>query len=454
MLKVFISNKNIPEKRYIINTLISEFLGLEYSIEIHNTKDYLLKFSDSQIIIKDSFWGENKSDEYLITENIPQKINFLKNELTDNINLPILYGTDSIVVEDKIIKIGLDIFASSFFMLTRWEEYVNNKRDNLDRFPGKESIAFKNNFNDRPIVNEYVEFLWNILKHWGYKGDRRKKLYTIFPTVDVDHLFSYNNFFQFAKKPFILLKNEAPTQNITSTKNKTKIKKAWEYFYDYYKIKLHFSLDPSDTYNKLMNKSELNSIKTYFFFLSGSNNTYDVDTPLSDKRFNKILNVIKSREHYIGFHPGFDTYNNIDLWKKAKNNLDRFIDGQTKFGRQHYLRFNIPNTWQIWEENNMEWDSTLGYSDITGFRCGCCYEFSVFNVVTRKQLKLKEYPLLIMDVALFNQGLSTENAKKNINIIKENVKKFNGNFVFLWHNSSFNVNKWKEYESVYEELWL
>ena len=58
-----------------------------------------------------------------------------------------------------------------------------------------------------------------------------------------------------------------------------------------------------------------------------------------------------------------------------------------------------------------------------------------------------------MDVTLYNMGLTTNDAINNVNKIKENVRKYNGNFVFLWHNSSFNLNKWKKYEKVYKELW-
>ena len=78
---------------------------------------------------------------------------------------------------------------------------------------------------------------------------------------------------------------------------------------------------------------------------------------------------------------------------------------------------------------------------------------TVFDVVKREILKLKEYPLLIMDVTLYNLGLTTEEAINSVYKIKENAKQYNGNFVFLWHNSSFNLNKWKRYEKVYEELW-
>ena len=80
----------------------------------------------------------------------------------------------------KIIECGIDIFASSFFMLTRWEEYVNKIRDMHNRFPAYASLACKNNFLDRPIVNEYVEMLWNMLKFLGCKQEKKKRISTSF----------------------------------------------------------------------------------------------------------------------------------------------------------------------------------------------------------------------------------------------------------------------------------
>jgi len=122
-------------------------------------------------------------------------------------------------------------------------------------------------------------------------------------------------------------------------------------------------------------------------------------------------------------------------------------------GRQHFLRFEVPTTWQIWEDNNMEWDSTLTYPEKEGFRCGTCYEYSVFNILSRKKLKLKEIPLEVMEGSLVNyQNLSPEKAEKKIIKLIEKVKKYNGSFVLLWHNSSFNNDLWTGYQRVYEKI--
>ena len=74
-------------------------------------------------------------------------------------------------------------------MLTRYEEYVIKKRDNLDRFEYKESFAHKNSFLDRPIVNEYLELLWCGIRMIAPDLERRKRKYTVIPTHDIDKPF-------------------------------------------------------------------------------------------------------------------------------------------------------------------------------------------------------------------------------------------------------------------------
>ena len=72
----------------------------------------------------------------------------------------------------------------------------------------------------------------------------------------------------------------------------------------------------------------------------------------------------------------------------------------------------------------MKWDSILTYPEKEGFRCGMCYEYSIFNILTRKKLKLKEIPLEVMEGSLVNyQNLSPEKVEKKIIKLIDRVKK-------------------------------
>ena len=113
----------------------------------------------------------------------------------------------------------------------------------------------------------------------------------------------------------------------------------------------------------------------------------------------------------------------------------------------------MPQTWQVWEEAGMEWDATLSYASVPGFRCGVCYSFPVFNVQTKKQLKLVERPLILMEQSCIHYlKQSPEEMKKTAQQLIEQVARYQGEFVLLWHNATLNTTEFKQYKPVFESI--
>ena len=99
----------------------------------------------------------------------------------------------------------------------------------------------------------------------------------------------------------------------------------------------------------------------------------------------------------------------------------------------------------------MEWDSTLGYADREGFRCGTCYAFPVFDVGARKPLRLRERPLVAMDATLVGyRKLDPEAAAASLAGLRAECKKYGGTFMLLWHNSNLD-GTWLPYRDVYRD---
>src|SRR5262249_36524368 len=105
-------------------------------------------------------------------------------------------------------------------------------------------------------------------------------------------------------------------------------------------------------------------------------------------------------------------------------------------GRQHYLRFAVPDTWRSWAAAGLAYDSTLGFSEAPGFRAGTCYAYPVFDLVERRPLGLVERPLIAMEASLLDHcGLEPEAAADEMRRLREVCRRFDGDFVFLWHNN-------------------
>lgn len=435
LIEVSIPSFAKQEMEYIISIFFDTILGLTYQINYSDKiSDCIIRYDQKEFIIKNVFW-KNGINSYFL-ENIPENIS----EQCINIDhishtLVCIYGHNNFeIIENKFI-LSNDIIAASFFMLTRWEEKINSVKDRHNRFLAKESFAYKNNFIEKPIVNEYGDFLFSVLRLMGYQGFRKKSDFSILPTHDIDFAYYYKNKFTAFKKliyHFIKRKSTLILSDINFIKTKN---------------------DPYDSYNLLMDDAEKLNTKAHFFFMNGGKSYHDNNYQIHEAKLKVILNNIKNRGHRIGIHPSYNSYNDLSQFQMELDDLQNKIDYKISFGRQHFLRFDVSETWNVWEKSHMEWDSTMGYSDVIGFRCGICQSFPVFDFNKRERLKLMEKPLMLMDVTLKDYStLSPVEAIVKVESLMNTVKKHHGEFVYLWHNSSFTLDNWEAYKPVYDSI--
>ena len=443
MIYIYTTPNNIKEREYILNIIFEQFLGVKYKLEFRNIEldAYIIELENgNRLIIEDHFFNKYRKDfEYLKEKNIPLEVEFGKNNFLVENDIPIIYGNNKLITDSNSnIICGIDIFASSFFMLTRWEEYVNKKRDIYNRFSAYESLAYRFNFLDRPIVNEYVEMLWNMLKYLGFQQKRKDRKFKLLLTHDVDHILLYRSYKDLIRRV-----------GGDIIRRKSMIL-ALQTIYEYILVKFNKKSDPYDTFDWLMDMSEKIGLKSYFFFMASGQTSYDNNYSINSSYVKYLINKIENRGHHIGIHPTYNAYNNFKQFKREKIELENILQRTVTYGREHYLRFEVPITWQIWEDNNMKWDSTVTYADKEGFRCGVCYPFNPFNILSRKKLKLEEKPLSIMEDTFFSYytNISDKELLGKILKIKSKIKKYKGEFVFLWHNSMFNKARFSIYKKV------
>lgn len=442
MINIQIPGNFKAERLYVIDVLMGEFLGLQYLVHVsEQEQDYVIKLENGKLLVFHDHFFKDHIDgvAYLNRGNIPEKVVRMGNRFMVESDLPVIYGDDKLVSDENQIICGIDIFASTFFMLTRWEEYVCEKKDHFERFPLAESLAYKNNFLDRPIVNEYVEMLWNMLKHLGIEQKRKEKKFELALTHDVDALRYWKNTiksFKTIARDILKFRLMLLIRDIKSCVLSA----------------VGLCKDPFDTFDYLMDVSESINAKSRFFFMACEPTAFDDGYNILDENCRALIRKINERGHLIGLHSSYFAYNDPEILKNQFNLLSNHSLQPITSVRQHCLRFEVPLTWQIMDDNKIEWDSSMGFANKEGFRCGVCYDFSVFNILTRQKLKLKEKSLVAMDVSFFYQGLAPESVKQKITELLNRVRKYNGTFVFLWHNSSLNSNEMGRYKIIYENF--
>lgn len=337
--------------------------------------------------------------------------------------------------EENNYCLNFDFLGLCYWVLNRLEEIKTDKLDKFQRFDPYYSHAYIHGYLERPIVDEWMDIFSQLIqKVWGNISLKKHEFrFEVSHDVDRPTRYGFKDALGFVKSVAADLKQGF-------------IQDA--FFAPYVKLNGKRELHPRDPYNIfnwIFDVSKRLNIKNAFYFISGGVSAYDADYKLTDVQIQKLMKEIANNGHEIGLHPSFDTFLNPEQLKKEFNELKQQCDylniKQPKWGgRMHYLRWSHTETLQAWEDAGLNYDSTLGYSAMPGFRCGTCYEYTVFNPLIYQTLKLKEHPLIVMEVMLV-QDLSLtkeqkENAKSKIVELIHTVKKVNGNFTFLWHNST------------------
>jgi hypothetical protein len=368
-----------------------------------------------------------------------------------NKNVPVLFwgegcedGSKPFVEQrpDGSVVFYADIIAATLFMLTRWEETVVATRDEHDRFPAIASVAYKQDFLDRPIIDEYALILREWLKVLLPGWLPQSRQFSVKVSHDIDLIKRFPNW-------SVALRNLAgdllKRRNLSMAINTL------------HEIKTQVFAPEHTEYMqgiKLLAKWSLDAglgNDAYYFMTDGPgpyNEGYNILTP-------EIIDCIgKLREQgfEIGFHPGYDTFLNLQRLAKEKDTLREVLFSESFGCRQHYLRFQVPDTWHHQEQVGLEYDSTMGYADMEGFRCGTCHPFQPFDVEQDRELNLVEYPLIVMDATLMNyRRLEPEQAGRRILELAAECKKVEGLFTLLWHNTSL-YGEWGPWVGMYQRI--
>ena len=441
MLEVSIPGNFTEERKYIIATLLNGFLGIPHTTGIHGDPEKtIISFGNHRLIISDKFWSRCDAGKgYLRQESIPSKVEYVKNSFTSEPDLPVIYGTGLIRQTNHEITCDIDIFASSFFLLSRWEEYVLPFRDEHSRFPGERSLAHTHGFLTRPVVNEYVEMLWKMLTALGYSYPRKTRRFHIKPTHDIDEI-RFWNFKRFRSLP----------GNIAGDLLKRKSARlAFKRMTGFIATLLNPRRDPDNYFEQFMDLAEKTGTRADFNFIAGGTSPYDPGYPLNDRFCQLLFDTIIKRGHTIGIHPSYHSFRHRQRLEAELELLRALSHAPVESSRQHYLRFEVPATWQMLEQTGIKTDSTLYYPGFPGFRCGTCYEYPVFDVIRKKELDLTEQPLLLMDRCLLNK--TTDEVSFTVKNLVEKTRKYEGTFVFLWHNRNFHWPGKNSIESLFKK---
>jgi hypothetical protein len=201
--------------------------------------------------------------------------------------------------------------------------------------------------------------------------------------------------------------------------------------------------DPNNTFDFLMDVSERHGVRSAFYFLAHRDEHPRAGPYLfEDPWVRALIGRIGRRGHEVGIHPSHGTHRDAERTREEVARLLAVAEAEGVHqerwgGRQHFLRWANPDTWRNWEAAGLHYDSTLAYSEAVGFRTGTCHPYRVFDLQARRALDLYERPFQVMDVTLLSSmALSLEAARAAVLDIAAQCRRYDGALGILWHNNT------------------
>jgi hypothetical protein len=424
-----------------------------YSHNITPRLQYIIDFIAKELKI-DPFSTTSSPEEF--TKYNGGKINYSENKISENETWIRPHGLlfETGIREQNIecfeinsnkafFKTGgdfpFDIFAASFYLLSRYEEYLPHKKDSYGRYAYENSLAHKEGFLHLPLINTWLQDLSRSIKEKFPQFTIYSSSFTFLPTYDIDIAWSY--------------KYKGWQRNIGGFL-RSLLKGKWSLVRERIHVWRGKQKDPFDAFGWMNKLHEQYKVKPYYFFLvPEKRGRYDKNIPPSCPAMQDLI-----RDHVIrypiGIHPSWKSGDDILLLKKEIETLSEFTGTPVVASRQHYIRFNLPEGYRRIIDNGIRFDFSMGYASINGFRASVASPFYWYDLEKEQQADMLLFPFCYMEAnSFYEQKQTPQQALEEMRYYYTIVKSVNGYFSMIWHNSFLGTDQlYKGWRDIYEEF--
>ena len=418
------SAEDTPRLRYIAGIILGDILGLNWEVITDKRKlgkHPVINYSTDKI--SGSF--KITPDPLLFESGISSR----EISISEWKGLPVFFETRTDA------DFPFDIFAASFFLISRYEEYLKFTPDEHGRFPSSASVAFKNGFLERPVVDLWAKELAKaFLKRFTVLVFRRND-YKALMTIDTDQPFAYQG-----KNIFRTI------GGLFHDKNRKPVSVS-----DRYRIMRNEEKDPFDVFDYMIEAIVISSTEARFFFPVGDHSRFDVNPSWKNEEYRNL--ILKIAEKFpVGLHPSFIAGGDGSLVNTEAKRLKSIIGRDVSFSRFHFLRLYMPRSYNNILDAGISEDFSMGYPDEPGFRASIARPYYFYNISEEKQTSLKIVPFQAMDGTFFDyKKHGPEKSKEVILKLINETRNVGGLFVSIWHNTSLLDNEeWRGWRGVFE----
>lgn len=425
LVKIY-ATADLPRLRYIASVMLGDMLGLTFEIIRDKRKlgkHPVINYSDEKLSGSLSVFPCGLLHESGISERMP--------ETGEWNSLPVFFITSADA------DIPFDIFAASFYLVSRYEEYNSHNRDEHGRYRASASLASRKGFLGLPLADLWArELAKQLVRKFKFLTVRRNE-FSSFVTFDLDQPFAY------AGKG--LLRSVGGMIRDLGRKR--------GHAGERYKTVAMGEKDPYDVFDYVFETLDRSPVPARFFLPVGDHSRFDRNPHWKSSEYEELVKRIKSK-YPVGIHPSYFAADDAERLKKEMRRLNETSGAAVDASRFHYLRLFLPASYLHLLEAGIKGDYSMGYAEEPGFRAGTSRPYRFYDLSSDKETSLIVFPFQVMDATLFQyKHMGPDEAWKVIKDLIDVTRKAGGVFSTIWHNTTLLDNEYgHQWRRVFEDM--
>ncbi|MFD2284901.1 hypothetical protein GJU39_11600 [Pedobacter petrophilus] len=405
-----------PRIKYIFNFIFRDILKAE--VEFTGNSQFFLESKQAKISYGDVPLGNElffKSSALLFSNKLEET----KIKITS-------FGEYQVPFPVQNSLLPFDVFAASFFIVSRYEEYLHQQKTQED-FKASKSYQYKWKILDRPIIDEWALILRNIILTKYPQFKFYEKNFAQQPTVNFD----------------------VPAQIPTGFTNKAKF-----FFNTIVSKENNFISAGFDRLTGLDINIEqvLQGVATYFN-LKKISPVYFVGFPEIPDDYIGITGISKILTAApVGLlRPCASDKQKISHVKAGLSKLKKILPEQVNLNSQQLEVLKFPLCYLNLLNSAITSDYSMGYAETPGFRAGTCTAFSWYDLQLEKVTPLSVKSYCFTDSAL--EPLNIQDINELIAHFIDSVKVVKGTLVSSWKLRTLSTHlKYKKLNTAFKQM--
>ncbi|MCS6991437.1 MAG: polysaccharide deacetylase family protein [Chitinophagales bacterium] len=331
-----------------------------------------------------------------------------------------------------------DPLAATFFLITRYEEYLPFDPDRHGRFPDEANTLCRLNVAQQPLVHYYLDDVLQQLAQRYRSFAPSKPKFSFLLTYDIDVAYAYR--FRPWWRTGAAFIRDVITGNFGAVKDRTMVLSGQR-------------RDPYDTFDVQESLHQQFGLRPIYFFLVANYGPFHKNIPWHAPQFSGLVQAC-ARKGEVGLHAGYDASYDEKVLSEEKQRLESLLKVPVRKNRFHFLRFRLPHSYRLLLKLGLIEEYSMGFATRLGFRAGIAAPFTWYDLQAECITPMRIVPIAVMDATLYyHLKLGEHEALSATLRLLHTVRELGGQFQFLAHNDLLaDRYRWRSWSPCFRML--